>query len=432
MKTLSLVSAAILVLCGAVSAFGAGLGLREVKSPHGVTIALLPSDIQGQVAIALAFPCGMSCDKGKDYAAGLIAPGLALEGAGGKSAAELFEAFRDTGGSFDFSANSDQTYLSLSAPRRGIDGAVGIANTVMTQPDFPAKALERRKQRLAVTIQENQLDTDHKAYIAFVNANVRAPSYDSYFDPSAQDLLAVDVAQLKQWMARHLVTDNILVSVVGDIDDEAAGILVDKLLTGLPPRSDLRINPDITFKTPVAEPQFVPGDGGKQAVVNFGMIGTRPATLEEWYGGMMLAHIFGDGQKSRMFTQVREATGQTYGLESDFNFFELLGMNRVKGRVGITDLGKTLATMRQAWEDFRRDGPTEAEIIEARSQAFRELENNFRNHLKTAQTLRDYLTGHWSVADLNRIPEVIAGVDLHDKAMREKFFTAVPSMIVTQ
>ena len=432
MKNRFFLMASVAVVLAFAARAEAQIPLQSFTTPQGHPVVLLQDKVQDSVAIAMAFKCGLACDDEKDYAAGFLAPGLTMEGANGQSASEIFEDFMDTGGTLNFSANSDETYLSLAAPSTGLDDAVKITNMVLTKPDFSENKLTQKRDRLATTIDETKLDADTKAQLAFIDAAVGPSTYDHYFSPRADDVRHVTTDQMKTWMKRHVATDGVLISVVGNIDKAKAGEVVDKLLAGLPQKSDDTKFPELKFQNPKPEPIIVHGDGGKQVVVNFGMIGNRPEKLEDWLGGSMLAKIFASGQKSRLFAQVREATGQTYGLESDFNFYEQLGMNRVTGRLGTTALDQSLAVMRKAWDQFRVEGPTEAEIREARSDMFNEFGAILRDHKGAAERIRDYLTGHWSAEELSHIPEIIAGIDLHDKTLRERFFTENPITVIVQ
>jgi len=432
MNTLSRLAVSAAALFAATTLAHAKIPLESFVSPQGHPVVLLQDKVQDTVAIAMAFKCGLACDNEQDYAAGLLAPALTMEGAGGESSSEIFEDFMDTGGQLNFSANSDETYLSLSAPSIGLGDAVKITNMVLTKPDFPENKLAQKRERLATAVDETKLDADIKAQLAFIEAGVGPSTYDHYFSPRAEDIRKVNSPELKAWLKRHVATDGVLISVVGNIDKDKAGAMVDQLLAGLPQKADDTKFPDLTFQPTKPEPIVVEGDGGKQVVVNFGMIGKRPESLSDWLGGSMLARIFASGQKSRLFAQVREAVGQTYGLESDFNFYEQLGMNRVKGRLGTGALDQSLAVMKKAWDQFRAEGPTEAEIKEARFDMFNELNNVMRDHQAAAERIRDYLTGHWSADELSRMPEIIAGLDLHDKSLRERFFTPDPITVIVK
>ncbi len=409
------------------------LDITEQVSPKGFHFSLAKSDMQDAVSISVAFACGLICDGQNQYAAGFLAPAVARHG-GTKSlgAPEIFESFKDSGAGFRFSANSDQTYVDLSAPSRGIESAVKLANGVFTSPLLPESMTSRAREQSAKQREENSLSANFLTLQAFIHAGVDAGSYDHYFAPRAEDIRSVQAPQLAAWLHSHLSTKGVMVAVMGDITPDRAGKLVDQLLQNLPDQSTDIALPQVSFKTQNGEVVRIKGDGGGQAVVNFGSINVPPQTLKEWISGYMLAKIFADGSKSRLFADVREKIGATYGLELDFNFYEKLAMNRVVGRLGTTKLDVALNQMRQSWKDFRDKGPTDAEVAEAKAAMFNELNNVARDNERGASTIRDYLTGHWSSADIANLPNLIASADLKDQTLLNKLFPANPIVVVAE
>ncbi len=416
--------------------FGANadqLDLHEYKSPKGFRFSLANSEIQDTVALSFAFECGLVCDDQKNYAAGYVATATAK--AGGTlslSAAETSESFRDAGARFSLSANSDQTYIDISAPSRGIDRAVALANDVLTKPVLPEKTMLRLREQMAKQREENELSAEVKAFASFVEAGVNAEAYAQYFSPHAADLRAVQLVQLQPWLRNHLVTKNVLVAVMADITPERAGILVDSVLKDLPVEGPLKFPPAGALKPVGTDVITIAGDGGAQAVVNFGSINMRPETLQEWLSGNMLAKIFAEGSKSRLFADVREKIGATYGLDLDFNFYESMAMNRVVGRVGLDRLDQALAQMRLSWKTFREEGPTDAEISEAKASMLNEMNNVSRDHARAAGTIRDYLTGHWTSDEIANMPSLIMNANLKDKALLAKLFPLNPIVVVAR
>jgi zinc protease len=409
------------------------LDLQSYTSPKGHHFALAKSEIQDTIALSFAFECGLVCDEAKTYAAGYVATATARSGGTLKlSAAETSESFRDAGARLNLSANSDQTYIDLVAPSRGIDRAVALANQVLTTPVLPEKTMLRLREQMAKQREEMELSAEVKAFASFVEAGVNADGYVQYFSPRAADLRAVDLAQLKPWLANHLVTKNLLVSVMGDITKERAGELVDVVLKDLPAEGPLKFPEGGALKAVGLDVVRIKGDGGAQAVVNFGSINKRPATLQEWLTGNMLAKIFAEGSKSRLFADVREKIGATYGLELDFNFYENMAMNRVSGRVGLDKLDQALTQMRLSWKTFRENGPTDAEINDAKTAMFNEINGATRDHGRAAGLIRDYLTGHWTSDEIANMPSLIMNADLKDKALLAKLFPTNPIVVVAQ
>jgi len=298
---------------------GDQIDLREYVSPHGIKYNLAKSDIQDTVALSFAFECGLVCDGAKNYAAGFVATATAKAGGTTSlSVSETYESFRDAGAHFSLSANSDQTYLDISAPSRGIDQATKIANQVLTSPVLPERTMLRLREQMAKQTEENELSADVKAFSAFVNAGVNADSYTQYFSPHAADLRAVGPSQLKPWLKDHLATKDVFVVVMGDIGPDQAGPWIDQVLKDLPEDGALKFPTAGAFKPVGIDFVRVKGDSGAQAVVNFGSLYNRPETLQQWLAGNMLAKIFADGSKSRLFADVREKIGATYGLQLDF------------------------------------------------------------------------------------------------------------------
>ena len=416
--------------------FGANadqLDMHEYTSPMGIHFSLANSEIQDAISLSFAFECGLVCDDPKSYAAGYVATATAKAGGTSSlSAAETYESFRDAGARFSLSANSDQTYLDIAAPSRGIDRAVVLANEVLTKPVLVGKTMLRLREQMARQREENELSAEVKAFASFVDAGINAEAYAQYFSPHAADLRAVELAQLQPWLRNHLITKNILVAVMADIAPERAGQLVDTVLKDLPKEGPLKFPAGGALKVVGTEVIKVRGDGGAQAVVNFGSINKRPETLQEWLSGNMLAKIFAEGSKSRLFADVREKIGATYGLDLDFNFYESMAMNRVVGRVGLDKLDQALAQMRQSWNTFRENGPTEAEISEAKASMMNEMNNVSRDHARASGTIRDYLTGHWTSDEIANMPSLIMNANLKDKALLAKLFPPNPIVVVAQ
>jgi hypothetical protein len=46
--------------------------------------------------------------------------------------------------------------------------------------------------------------------------------------------------------------------------------------------------------------------------------------------------------------------------------------------------------------------------------------------------LRDYRTGHWSIAEIASLPDVIRTVNLNDPAVLKRYFSEKPIVVVAQ
>lgn len=417
------------------TAFAAAAGnipLIEFKTPHGIPVIYFNSDTQDTVAIALAFDCGTACDGANGTATGPLALSMLYEGADGKSSSELYESLQDVGANFSIDATPDQTYGAVSAPTRGIDGAVELINSILRHPDLPESRFMRKRDTMARRSEESSIYPEAAIQKAFFENAIGAHPYLNYFAPKPENIIAVKPGDLKPWLKSHLNLKDVIVSVVGNVDQAHAGSLVDKLLDGLPQNSELKPVPVAQFETPPAGPIFLSGDKSGQASLVVGSVFPRDIALKDWIAGYMLSSIFSGDQKSRLFKDIREGTAATYGLQPSINFYEALTVNSIRGRISTVNVSGTLALIAKSWDKFRNEGPNAEEVENARVEQLQSLNVLSRNHENFAGMLRDYRTGHWSVAEIATLPDVIRTVNLNDPTVLKRYFSEKPIVVVAQ
>jgi zinc protease len=416
----------------AFAAVAESIPIVEFKSPRGITVTYFHSDTQDNVAIALAFDCGTACDGVNGTAIGPLALSMLYEGADGKSSSELYESLQDVGANISIDGMPDQIYGAISAPTRGIDGAVTLINSILRHPDMPENRFLRKRATMARRAEEAAVDPESAIQKALFNTAIGSHPYLSYFAPTPKNIQSVQLSDLKPWLNSHLNVKNMIVSVVGNVDQTQAGLLVDKLLDGLPQSSDLKPVPVAQFRTPPAGPVIVPGDKSGQAAIVVGSVFPRDVALKDWVAGLMLSSIFSGDQKSRLFKDIREGTAATYGLQPSLNFYEALSVNSIRGRISSASVKDTLALIAKSWDKFRNEGPTAEETVNARAGQLNMLNVIARNHENLAGMLRDYRTGHWSVAEIASVPDVIQNVNLNDPAVLKRYFSEKPIVVVAQ
>jgi zinc protease len=414
------------------SATAANISLVEFKTPHGIHVTFFHSNKQDTVAIALAFDCGTACDGVNGTAIGPLALSMLYEGADGKSSSELYESLQDVGASFSVDATPDQTYGLVSAPTRGIDGAVTLINSILRHPDLPENRFKRKRDTMARRADESSTYPEFAVQKAFYETAIGAHPYLNYFAPKPENIRAVELSGLKPWLKSHLNLKNVIITVVGNIDQAQAGALVDKLMDGLPETSDLKPVPVAQFETPPLGPIIVKGDKSGQAAIIVGSIFLRDVALKDWVAGNMLSSIFSGDQKSRLFKDIREGTAATYGLRPAINFYEAMSVNTIRGRISVDDVKGTLALIAKSWDKFRNEGPSLGEVENARVGQLNSLIVSLRNHESFAGMLRDYRTGHWSTAEIARLPDIIKSVNLNDPALLKRYFSEKPIVVVAQ
>jgi zinc protease len=217
---------------------------------------------------------------------------------------------------------------------------------------------------------------------------------------------------MKAYLRRALARNTIKLSIVGDIDAETAGRLIDRTFGALPAKSEL---------TPVAD--IVPQGLGRrivtqldvpQAVVNFGGPGIDRSD-RDFMAAYIVNHILGGGSfTSRLYREVREKRGLAYGVHD-----HLVWLNHTALMIGSTATradatGQTIEIIEHEIRRLAAEGPTEEEFDKAKTY----LKGSFALGLDTSNRIAAQLVqmqlDNLGMDYIERRPALIDSVTLAD------------------
>src|SRR5262249_20430076 len=162
----------------------------------------------------------------------------------------------------------------------------------------------------------------------------------------------------KSYARRALARDNVKIAIVGDIDAETAGALIDRAFGALPAKAELK---------PVAP--VVPQGLGRRVVINLdvpqavgyfaGPGGAGAARSDpDFMAAYIVNHILGGGAfSSRLYLEVREKRGLAYGVSDS-----LVWLNQSALLLGTTATradatGQTIEIIEREIRRLAEEGP---------------------------------------------------------------------------
>ena len=384
-----MIRAALFTLFAAFALPVQAIEIQEVTSPKGIGAWLVQDDSIPFVAVEFQFRGGASMDApGKRGAVNLMTA-LLEEGAGPRDATAFAQAVEDLGARLSFSAGDDTLNVSLRTLTETRDEAASLLAEALSQPRFDDAAVERvRAQVLAVIRSEasnpNALAAQELARQAWgdhpyaSSANGTAASVDALTRP---DLVAAK--------NRVLARDRVVVGAAGDISPEELGLLIDKVLAGLPEQATAPL-PDPVEPALTSGVTVIDWDS-PQTVVSFAGPGIA-IDDPDYFAAFLANHILGGGGfSSRLMEEIREKRGLTYGVGTGLS----TGLYGQTWRGGMASANATVAEavelIRAEWARMA-EGVTEDELTNAKT----------------------YLTGEYALRfDGNgRIASILAGMQL--------------------
>ncbi|MBR1213866.1 insulinase family protein [Bradyrhizobium sp. JYMT SZCCT0180] len=354
--------AALLLLTPAPS--HAAAKIQRLVSPGGIEAWFVQDATVPLIAMEYAFRGGSSQDPVDKPGTGNLVAGLLDEGAADLDSKTFHERLDRRAIELSFSSTRDYFRGSLRMLKDNKDEAFNLLQLALTSARFDAADVERIRAQVISSLRRETTNPSSLASRKFLEVAFGDHPYGRPSNGTLDSVPKIDVSDMKAYAGRIIAKDTLRISVVGDVDADTLGKLLDKTFGGLPAKAGL---------TPVAEIQaaqppqraFVPLDV-PQTVVMFGGPGIRRHD-PDFMAGYVVNHILGGGSSSRLYKEVREKRGLAYSISQS-----LLWMDRSALFVGNTGTradraGETVDAVEKEIRRIAEDGPTQKELDEAKS-----------------------------------------------------------------
>ena len=341
------------------------IDIKEVTSPGGIKAWLVESKTIPLIAMDFSFEGGSTSDpSGKEGTANFIT-GMMDEGAGDMSG-EQFQAKRDElAVKIGFNSGKDQFEGSLQTLSKNKDAAFSLLKTALTSPHFENEAMERVRQQFLASARDQQQDPEHIAATAWMKLAMPDQLYARESDGTPDSIANITPDDLKAMYKLLFSRKGLKVAVVGDIDVVTLGRALDLIFGDLPNTDAPQpVNKVTVAKGPIVKviDRDIP-----QSVIMFGQEGIL-RNDPDFFPAFVMSHILGgSGLASRLTKEVRENRGLTYGV--GYNLAPLDHVGLYVGTVNTRNekAGEVMSVVRDVLKTMATEGPTQAELDDAKT-----------------------------------------------------------------
>jgi zinc protease len=339
--------------------------IQHLVSPGGIEAWFVQDATVPLIAMEYAFGGGASQDPaGKPGVANLVGD-LLDEGSGDMDSKTFHERLDRRAIELSFQANRDYFRGSLRMLKDTRDEAFDLLRTSLTSPHFDSTDVERIRSQVISNLQSDTSSPQALAGRKFLELAYGDHPYGRPADGSLESVPKIEIADLKSYVSHVLAKDTLKVAVVGDVDPETLGKLLDKTFGSLPAKASLTPVPDVVATKP-PQRAFIALDV-PQTVVTFGGPGIGRHD-PDFMAAYVVNHILGGGSlSSRLYHEVREKRGLAYSV-----YESLLWMEHSALFIGNTGTradraGETVEAINKEVRRIAEDGPTQQELDEAKS-----------------------------------------------------------------
>lgn len=127
--------------------------IQTWQTENGAKVLFVPANEIPMLDVRIVFDAGSARDDGLSGLA-VLTNGLLSEGAAGKTAQQIAQAFESVGANIDYDASRDMGFVGVRSltEARYLAPAIESLKQVLTQPDFPVDAYQRELNRMKVSV----------------------------------------------------------------------------------------------------------------------------------------------------------------------------------------------------------------------------------------------------------------------------------------
>jgi len=359
---------AALLLAAAVLAFAEparAVTIERMVSPSGIEAWLVRNPTVPLIALEFALRGSADQDPADKAGVANLSADLLDEGAGPYDAMAFHERLERKAIEISFNAGRDYLRGTLRTLKENSEEAFDYLGLSLSQPRFDTEAVERIRAQIMSRLRRETVSPRDVASRNWWATAFPDHPYGRPVEGTLESLPRISVDDLRSYTRRVLARDQLKVAIVGDIDAQAAGALLDRAFGKLPAKAELR----------TVSPVVAQGLGRRiviqldvpQAAVSFGGPGISRSD-PDFMAGYIVNHILGGGSfSSRLYREVREKRGLAYGISDS-----LVWLNYTALMIGSTATradatGKTIEIIEHEIRRLAEEGPTEDELAKAKT-----------------------------------------------------------------
>lgn len=254
--------------------------------------------------------------------------------------------------------------FSASGLSDNFDAWFAVALDVLFNPSFPADELEKLKQRQRVQLREQRSAANFLATERF-NRAVYGEHPAAHVSPTRESLDALTREALIQWHRQRYAPQNAILGIAGDVRAKDIIANLEKRLAGWKKSEIKEIWPPNPVAATTRKVLLVNRPNSVQTTVALGNIAIDRRS-PDYMPMVVMNDVIGGGASSRLFLNLREEKGYTYGVYSDFSALRYPGPWRAGGNMRTEVTEGALAEFFHEIRRIREERVPGAELEESK------------------------------------------------------------------
>ena len=342
-----------------------GFGMYKISSlSNGIRVVSEYTDYVRSVALGVWVGTGSSMENVKNNGVSHYIEHMLFKGTKTRTAKEIAEFSDRTGSQLNALTAKKYTGYYAKTLTENLDGAIEILSDMLTNSVFDPECMETERRVIAEEINMSEDAPEDFVHDCLSKLMWRGEPLGFPIAGTLETLAGIDRTAILDYFGRRYCGENIVISVVGNFDEDRLHELLEKKFgvfergstaDGVPGHIELQRGVSVTEKDI------------EQCHICLGLEGfTRHDTRR--HALSVLNAVFGGSMSSRLFQSVREERGLAYSVYSYLNTYKNNGSEVIYAGVSPENTLPALEVISREIKRLKKEGLSADEIETAKAQ----------------------------------------------------------------
>ena len=417
--------------------------IEKTKLSNGLNVWLVQHDELPIVSMNLVFNSGAAIDPADKSGVAVFTATLLSQGTKTRAAVDIANELQSIGAAVNGGAGWDLSSVSLQTLTKNLDRALDIYSDVVVNPAFPESELESIRRRSLVGFLQRKSSPTAVADLVYNKVIYGNQPYGRQLSGDEISIKTLTRDDLVNFYNVNYQPNNGTLIVVGDVDNRMLIPKLEKAFAGWKAGAAASVSSaKVGNETMAAKPgvYLVDKPGAAQSSISIGQVGIDRSN-PDYYAVQVMNSILGGGGTARLYMNLRQDKGYTYGAYSSFAARRGAGPFAASAEVQTASTKEAVIEFINEINGIRGANPVTPSELEVNKQALirgfpsgfetvGQISNQLANLIIYGlpdNTFNDYITKVNSVtlADVNRVankyltPDKMAIVIVGDRSVVE-------------
>ena len=343
--------------------------IEKTKLSNGLNVWVVKQNELPIVSMNMVINAGGALENADKSGVASMTASMLNQGTTTRSALEIANGLQAIGASVGAGSSFDNTTISMQTLTKNLDTALGFFADQVMNPAFPETEFKSAKGRLLNSFRQRKASATAVAGVVYDKVLYGDQVYGRQLSGDEKTVAAMTRDDLVNFYSANYRPNNSTLIVVGDVQAADIKARLEKAFSAW--KSGDVSAASFAEQRMVAKPgiYLVDKPGAAQSSVSIGLVGIE-RNNPDYYAVQVMNSILGGGGTARLFMNLREDKGYTYGAYSRFTPRRGAGPFSASGEIQTISTKEAVQEFLKEINGIRGSRPVTQAELDVNKQSF--------------------------------------------------------------